>query len=65
MKAQLKAYLLNNESIDLYGLFHQFQAISVYTLITELHALNEELQRSIKLSALVSQIDGGVVHEQD
>lgn len=58
MKAQLKAYLLNNQVIDLYDLFHQFQSISVYTLINELHALKEELQISIKLSDLVSQIDG-------
>ncbi|MDD9174258.1 SGNH/GDSL hydrolase family protein [Aliivibrio sp. S2TY2] len=58
MKAQLKTYLLNNESIDLYDLFHQFQSISVYALINELHALKDELQLSIKLSSLVSQIDG-------
>ena len=58
MKTQLKTYLLNNESIDLYDLFHQFQSISVYTLITELYTLKEELQLSIKLSNLVSQIDG-------
>lgn len=58
MKEQLKAYLLNNESIDLYDLFHQFQSISVYTLINELHALKEELQITTKLSPLVSQIDG-------
>ena len=58
MKEQLKAYLLNNESIDLYDLFQQFQSISVYTLINELHALKEELQITTKLSPLVSQIDG-------
>ena len=58
MKTKLTAYLLKNDSIDLYDLFHQFQSISVYTLINELHALKEELQLTTKLSSLTSQIDG-------
>ncbi|GLR73887.1 SGNH/GDSL hydrolase family protein [Aliivibrio sifiae] len=58
MKTKLTDYLLKNDSIDLYGLFHRFQSISIYDLINELHSLKEELQLTTKLSSLTSQIDG-------
>ncbi len=58
MKTKLTAYLLKNDSIDLYDLFHQFQSVSIYELINELHELKKELQLTTKLSSLTSQIDG-------
>ncbi|WP_375320244.1 hypothetical protein [Aliivibrio logei] len=57
MKTKLTAYLLKNDSIDLYDLFHQFQSVSIYDLINELHELKKELQLTTKLSSLTSQID--------
>ncbi|WP_419465707.1 SGNH/GDSL hydrolase family protein [Aliivibrio fischeri] len=58
MKAQLKTHLLNNETVDLYELFHQLQPISIYEVINQLHQLKHELALTTKLSPLVSQIDG-------
>lgn len=57
MKTQLKTYLLNNDCVDLYDLFHQLQPTSIYAIINTLHTLKCELQLTTKLSPLVSQID--------
>lgn len=42
MKAQLKTHLLNNETVDLYELFHQLQPISIYEVINQLHQLDRK-----------------------
>lgn len=54
----LNQHMLNNDSVDLYELFHQLKPTSIYTIIDELQQIKQELQLTTKLSPLISQIEG-------